>query len=187
MNKSVSILLISIVSVLLLSSCSRGTVTTVDKSVEYKSAKSLPPLKKDREGFESEQKYQNNSQQTSVRAEIFKDKNEVSRLSVKSRFEDAWQYLDYQLNAANVTVYNRNESAGIFSVGCGDVADIPEFKKKGGFRILKRKKRTTETEYCILQVDSARRKTTTVTFLNRYGKITGGSYVDDLFGRLSNN
>ena len=182
-----SILLISIASVLVLSSCSRGTVTTVDKSVEYKSAKSLPPLKKDREGFNSEQKYQNNNQQKTIRAEVFKDKNDVSRLSVKSRFDGAWQYLDYQLKAANVTVYNRNESAGVFSVGCGDVADIPEFKKKSGFRILKRKKKVTETEYCILQVDSARRKTTTVTFLNRYGKITGGSYVDDLFGQLSNN
>jgi len=147
-------------------------VKTVDSSVEYQSAQSLPVLNKEHvsnKTASSEQKVQ----QSSVSAEVFKNKQNLPSLRVKSGY--------------NVTVYNRNKIAGFFSVGCGDVANIPEFKKKSRFRILKRKKKVKETEYCILQVTPARKKLTSVTFLNRYGKESSGSYVNDLLGRLSNN
>ena len=186
MFKNGSVLIISLLSVMTLSSCSRGVIQTVDKSVEYQSAKSLPllthPTHDEIEAANSKAAYS-----SSVTAVVEKDKDDLPRLMIKGKIDDAWAYLDHQLEAADVTVYNRNQSAGIFSIGCGDIIDIPEFKQKGGFKIFKRRKKVIETEYCQLQVAQARRKTTSAVVLNRYGKAVGGDYVDGLFDSILKN
>ena len=193
MIKNGSILIVSALSVLVLSSCSRGVIETVDKSVEYQSAKALPPLKKERAGVSTNTVVASNdeSQFASVIAQVVNsDKSESPRLVIKSDPKTSWKYLDHKLKVSDVTVYNRNQTAGFFSVGCGGTSDIPVFEQsKGGFSIplLKRKKKTTVTEYCRLQVTSARKKKTEVTFFNRYGQDISGQYVDDLLARISNN
>ena len=48
MIKKSVVLFTSLICVSVLTSCSRGTVTTVDKSVDYQSAQSLPSLTKER-------------------------------------------------------------------------------------------------------------------------------------------
>jgi len=187
MVKNGSILCISLLSVMTLASCSRGAIETVDKSVDYKSAQSLPALRHPVHDDASSASSTKRVVDSSVTATLEQDKEGLPRLMINGRIDDAWQYLEQKLEAANVTVYNRNQSAGIFSIGCGGIADIPEFNKKSGFKILKRRKKVVETEYCQLQVAPSRRKTTSAIVVNRYGKVLGGDYVDGLFASILKN
>jgi len=201
MIKKGSILLMALLSVSLLVSCSRGPVKTVDKSVEYESARSLPPLKHpDHSNDVAEQVEQ--AQPTVITLEnepitetinllesnIIQDKQGLPLLLIESEFEQAWNYIDTQMRNKNITVYNRNKEAGVFSIGCSDIPDVPAFEgKSGGWTIFSRRKKTTVTEYCALHVTPARKKTTSAAVMNRYGQVVGGDYVGNLFESIVDN
>ena len=180
-------LLTSLICVSLLASCSRGTVTTVDKSVEYQSAQSIPSLVKEPtpEAIAASQSIVESVTPENVTASIVANKKGVKRLLVEAKLDDAWNYLDYALEKADVTVYNRNKEAGIFSVGCGDVIE-PFDPPKKGWSLFKRKKRIRETEYCVLKAEGARRKTN-VSLLNRKGDPMDENYATELYQRILNN
>lgn len=192
MMKKGSIVLVALLCLVVLASCSRGKIETVDKSVDYQSARSIPPLKHPDHSNEAPQELDQSLQtitlpetQNGVFAKIIQDKQGLPLLLIESEFDQAWEYLDDQLKRKNVTVYNRSKEAGIFSVGCGDIADIPTFEKKsGGWTIFNRRKKTVVTEYCTLHVTAARKKTTSAAVMNRYGQVVGGDYVNGLLERI---
>ena len=189
MIKKSAVLLTTLICVSVLTSCSRGTVTTVDKSVNYQSAQSIPSLIKEPtpEAIAVSQGITESVKPENVTASIVKDKKGQSSLLVAAKLNDAWNYLDYALENANVTVYDRNKVAGVFSVGCGDVIEPFDPPKKGGWGLFKRKKKIRETEYCILKAQAARKKTTTVSLLNRKGNPMTDNYATDLYQRILNN
>lgn len=184
-----SIALLVLLSVLTLTSCSRGVVKTVDASVEYQSAKNLPSLTKERPASsvdsDTTQSVAISEKIKSVTANTVKDKENIPRLSINSKVDVAWEYLDVRLQQANITVYNRNQEAGLFSIGCADTAD--SVKKKRGWFSFKSRKKVKDTEYCTLKIERARRKSTSVSMLNRQGDAVSGPYVDSLFKRILNN
>lgn len=189
MIKKSVVLFTSLICVSVLTSCSRGTVTSVDKSVDYQSAQSIPSLIKEPtpEAIALSQGIAASVKPENVTASIVKDKKGQSSLLVSAKLNDAWNYVDYALERADVTVYDRNKTAGVFSVGCGDVIEPFDPPKKRGWNLLKRKKKIRETEYCVLKAESARRKTTKVSLLNRKGDPMPENYATDLYQRILNN
>jgi len=199
MIKKGSILLLTLFGVALLTSCSKGKIETVDKSIDYQNARSIPPLKHPDHSNDVPENLDQSLQTitleqpqvanpNAVKAAIIKDKEGLPLLLVNSEYEQAWQYLDNQLKQKNITVYNRNKEAGLFSIGCGDIENIPVFEEKsGGWTIFKRRKKTVVREYCTLHVTPARKKSTSAAVMNRYGQVVGGDYVNGLFERIVNN
>lgn len=194
MNKW-SIVSLTLVSVLTLTSCIRGPIQTEDASVDYTSAASFPPLKKHADDASDETSNSSTVSQTvtatsdlaSIDARIIRNKQGLPTLLIAGDVNRSWAYLDEQLQKANVTIYNRNQSAGLFGVACGDVKDEATIEKKSRWTFFNRKKRTIETEYCTLKATAARKRTTTVSMLSRQGNTVGGPYVDALFERILNN
>jgi len=191
MNKKGSVLLISLFFVLTLTSCSKGTVKTVDKSVEYHSAEKLPPLNKHATGARAgadgtlipSRKVKT---QTKLDASLRQTKKGVSFLVINSKPAEAWGELEEALDSANVTVYGRNKEAGQFFVSCGDDGALTDVEKKRRIALFKRKK-VKEAEYCALQSSKSRRRTTTVKFVDRKGKPVKTGYATELYGRILNN
>jgi len=170
MIKKGAILLTSIICMTLLASCNRGTVTTVDRSVDYHSAQSLPSLKKEPAGdIASTSPHINNKvKPENITASIITKKG-VQRLSINAKPVAAWDYMDAALQKAGITIYSRRYEAGMFFIGCGDNGEISKEKKSRSWGILKRK------------------KTTVVTFVDREGEVVNNSYTADLYKRILNH
>ena len=193
MKKNGSVLLISLLCVLALTSCSKRKVETVDNSVEYKSAQKLPPLNKHATGARAgpdgvliPNRTVQTKTYTKLDASLLETKKGFSLLVINAKPKNAWGSLEGALDNANVTVYGRNKEAGQFFVSCGDEGPITEAEKRRLISLFKRKK-VKETEYCALQTSKHRRKTTAVEFVDRKGKPIKSSYASELYGRILNN
>jgi len=190
MNKKGSVLLTSLLCVLALTSCSKGKVVTVDKSVEYHSAEKLPPLNKHANGARAGADgvlIPNRPAKTPTKIDAsLLNTNKGSQLVINAKRDQAWEDLEAALDNANVTVYGRNREAGQFFVSCGDEGPITEEEKRRRIFLFKRKK-IKETEYCALQTAKHRRQTTAVKLVDRKGKQMTGSYATELYDRILSN
>ena len=182
-----------------ISACSkRKVVVTSDDSVEYKSARSLPPLIKPTQGTspsvastESQVESVSNlepvqsanvdkvvapsgidsaSVQPSVKA-VIRSKSNSTRLSIDSGWDAAWVYLTEKLKGSDLTVFSRNKSAGRIAIGCSDVGEGVIETKAGGWSIFNRKK-PQASEYCSLQMNKKGRGIH-VSVLDRVGVEAG--------------
>ena len=181
-------LLTTVLCVVLLTSCGKkGAVKTVDASVEYQSAQSLPPLQHKENVLSSSTSI--TPEITSFDGQIMNDKK-GSYVVINTRGESAWQQLEAGLNRAEITIYGRNKEAGRYFIGCGDESDILQQPRKlGGFSIpfIKPQKRFVETEYCFLITTPARNKKTAVTLMSRKGHRVISSYSKEIYSRLVSN
>ena len=191
MNQKGSVLLISLLCVLTLTSCSKGKVETVDKSVEYHSAEKLPPLNKHATGARAGADgtlipSKTAKVQTKLDASLHHTKKGTHLMIINAKQDQAWGDLETALDNANVTVYGRNKEAGQFFVSCGDEGPITDAEKRRRISLFRRKK-VKETEYCALQTSKRRRKTTVVEFVDRKGKPIKTTYATELYNRILNN
>jgi len=163
-----------------LSACgTRKVVVTSDDSVDYKSARSLPPLIKPAQDTapsvestvsqvvsesNSEPVLSTNAETAAVSSDlnsasiqpnvnaVLKSKSNFTRLSIDSDFDTAWVYLAEKLRSSDLTVFSRNKSAGRIAIGCSDVGDEITEVKAGRWSIFNR--RTPQaSEYCSLQLN----------------------------------
>jgi uncharacterized lipoprotein len=187
-------------------------VSTKDNSTEYKSARALAPLKKPSRVVSTARKNpvvgtastQVSTQERSVsvpletadsRGEIRQNlviesnivtvKSGQARLQIMADFDQAWEQLNANLQASDLTVFSRNKAAGRFSIGCLNLEAAPEVIKKGRWSFFNRDKQE-EREYCALQVIS-KRGLSTVSVLNRAGEEVSAEYSNSVLKRLTNN
>ena len=111
MKKNGSVLLISLLCVLALTSCSKRKVETVDNSVEYKSAQKLPPLNKHATGARAgpdgvliPNRTVQTKTYTKLDASLLETKKGFSLLVINAKPKNAWGSLEGALDNANVTV-----------------------------------------------------------------------------------
>lgn len=185
MIKQGSALLTSLLCVVLLTSCSKGTVKTVDASVEYNSAKSLPALQKRDAGAQaiSQTKAQ---LPTSFDGSVVSDKK-GSFILMNVEDEVAWNHLEAALDSANITVYGRSKEGGLFFVSCGPDAVPAERAKAKRILFFKSKLKFSHKEYCSLITKSVRKKKTSVTLLDQNGKRVISSYSKEMYNRIVSN
>ncbi len=181
-----------------LSACG-GAKKISDTSADYKSAKSLPPLKKpqrlpraivlDDSKQAAEQVSLDEANAVSaeplVRASTVEVKPGVSRLKINAKFAPAWAYLSEQLQQTKITVFARNKDAGRISIGCAELNKEDEISNSGGWSILRRASRKS-SDHCALEV-SERRGVTTATLLDREGDEIVGDASVKVLEQLSNN
>jgi uncharacterized lipoprotein len=109
-----------------------------------------------------------------------------SKLVIDAPFSEAWTYLAANLQKSDITIFTRNESAGLFSIGC---ADIPQesvrVEKRGGWSIFTRDNKEP-SEYCGLQTTQDKDQTV-VTVLNRAGVVVPAASSNKIFARILNN
>lgn len=178
-----------------------GNVVTKDDSAEYRSAKSLPPLKKpDRSDvlINSSTPVETNSQaqstvvaqkptSTSATTAVVVDAgNGEVELEINAPADKAWQFVRRNIGKSNLTVHTRNKSAGRFSIGCSSLEpEAPEAAtKKGGWSIFKRSRE--KGDHCALQLNSAK-NVTRVQVLGRNGEPVAADSAREIFARLLNN
>ncbi|RBP50961.1 outer membrane protein assembly factor BamC [Arenicella xantha] len=214
-------LLMSLVLLLSIAGCgSRGVIQTVDDSADYRSARSLPPLKKPaREQVlpssnddpsttpEDVVLIEPEPQPAAVQAQptLIKDTDssvndadqfiaarvvtvddDQAVLEIDASFDRAWEYLAENLQRSDVTIFARNESAGRFSIGCGDIVDDNvTVQKRGGWSFFTREK-SENLEYCALQVVE-KKGVSHVSVLNRSGAIVSANSSNRVFERILNN
>lgn len=186
MIKQWPVLLTTILCVALLTSCGKkDAVKTVDASVEYQSAKSLPPLQHKENVLSGTTSIA--PEITSFDGQVLND-NKGSYVVINSRGDSAWNQLEAGLYRANITVYGRNKEAGMFFISCGDepVTTI-EKRKPGALSIFKGKRNFIEKEYCFLYTTPARQKKTAVTFMSRDGYRVISNYSKEIYSRLVSN
>jgi len=188
MIKKSVVLVSSLICVSVLTGCSRGVVTTVDKSVNYQSAQSIPSLVKEPAGniVTTSPHVNNKVKPENITASIITNKKGAQSLRINAKPVAAWDYMDAALQKAGITIYSRRYEAGMFFVGCGDEGELSTETKRRGWSFLKRKK-VREAEYCGLEARHGRKKTTTVTLVDRKGEAMNNSYSADLYERILNH
>lgn len=117
-------------------------------------------------------------------ARVIESEEDVVRLQIDGGFETAWSYVSSNLRKSDITVHNRNRSAGRFAIGCGKLADSPTVIKHGGWSIFSRK--PERQEYCAIQL-LANKSVTLVTLNNRDGGEIAAESAKQVFTRLLNN
>jgi len=209
-KRSALIFLVAMIA-LNLSACRGGKkIVTTDDSAEYKSAISLPPLKKPSRVVVSHS--DTNVQPASDSGDVV-EKNDalapepasnvagtpmkqitatvvnagsgLAQLEVAADFGRAWDYLNASLQQSGLTVFSRNKEAGRFSIGCASIATAPTVVKSGRWSFFNRNKQQS-LEYCALQVVE-KRGITVVSVLNQAGKEVSGEYSKKLYSRILNN
>ena len=191
MIKKSSFIFVSLLSVVLLTSCAKKTVKkTVAASVNYKTAKKLPPLNKHSTLDNSEIYAQDNFVQNKpkLEASLKQTRKGSPFILIDSKPKVAWDQLEAALDRANVTVYGRNKEAGQFFVSCGDDNSQPiSTKKDKRFLIFKSKVSYSPTEYCALLTDKYRGNKTSVKLVSRKGKIMKNEYANTLYNKILSN
>lgn len=193
-----------------LSACRGGKkIVTTDESADYKSAISLPPLKKPsrvvvsenntsvRPASDSDTVVEESDVQASapvsnasetpfdkISATVVDAGSGLAQLEVAADFSRAWDYLNVSLKQSDLTVFSRNKEAGRFSIGCASIETAPTVVKSGRWSFFNRNKQQS-LEYCALQVVE-KRGITVVSVLNQAGKEVSGEYSKKLFSRLLN-
>lgn len=189
-----------------LSACG-GARKSVDKSADYKSARSLPPLQKPEtrsrvlvedsqevvgEGATNTVDSQDAGQPVSsnkvpiadieLARQVIKTSADVLRLRLDTDFELAWSYLSQKLQSSTVTVFTRNKDARRIDIGCGDADDPAQASRSGGWSIFRRDSKN-KSDYCALQLNE-RRGVTIVSLLDRRGDEIVGDYSANVFNQL---
>lgn len=196
---------IVIVATLCLASCgSSGKKSTKDASVNYKTARQLPPLKKPpktaAESVAVSEVAVDGAPQSGdivvaesvktpasqVSTKITEVKKNTARLTMDSEFDVAWEYLADKLSQSSITVFSRNKAAGRIAIGCS-AYDLPqsEDRDSGGWAIFNRR-RSNDEEYCSLSVSSSR-SDTVVSAHDREGDEIGKAGATLVFEKLLNN
>ena len=101
-----------------------------------------------------------------------------------SGFDAAWNYLSANLKNSDITVHNRNRTAGRFAIGCGNLEESTTVTKRGGWSIFTRKPK--KQEHCSMQLLTSR-SVTLVTLNNRSGIEIAADSAKEVFMRLLNN
>ncbi len=201
---------------LVLTACGGSkTVVTQDDSAEYRTAQSLPPLRKPQskspvieapkqeatvdsfEAVEAPELAESASvtpepaervEKSSIPISLSASVVEVgqaAKLEIDGGFDQAWTFLSNNLRDSDLTVHNRNRAAGRFSVGCAEIDTVSSVKKTGRWSIFKRTK-AVESEYCALQLVS-NKGASMVSVLNRSGLEVVADDARTIFARLLNN
>lgn len=215
-------LFIGLFGLLLMTGCSnKDVVQTVDDSADYRSARSLPPLKKPGQNRSlpsandevesapqdvvltepeqqpelvnqaAENKAQSEASASTasepvIAASVVANDDGESFLQINAPLEQAWEFLADSLQKSDVTIFARNEAAGRFSIGCGDIIDDNvTVQKRGGWSIFTRDK-PEELEYCALQVVEQKDQAL-VSVLNRSGEVVSAASSNSVFKRILNN
>lgn len=185
-------------SLLLLSACGGSkTVVTQDDSADYRSAQTLPPLKKpavpqagqpaasNASAPQSAEPAPSVSSTAGVVANIVEAKNGSVELVVEAPSEPAWRFVRQKLNKSDLTVHSRNYAAGRFAIGCANLdADKPEVDKKNGWSVFRRAR--AKSLHCSLQLSSAKNRTV-VKVLSRSGEPVSAESAREIFARLLNS
>jgi uncharacterized lipoprotein len=205
-KRSALFFLVTLVA-LSLSACKGGKkLVTTDESADYKSAISLPPLKKPsrvvvtqnktsaRPASDSGDAVEENGASASApvskaaetpSATVVDAGSGLAQLEVAADFGSAWDYLNVSLQQSDLTVFSRNKEAGRFSIGCASIETAPTVVKSGRWSFFNRNKQQN-LEYCALQVVE-NRGITVVSVLNQAGEEVSGEYSKKLFSRMLNN
>jgi len=196
----VSVLALISMAVLVTACGTKRVIQTSDDSADYKSARSLPPLKKP-----SQVAVQTNTDQTAaaevsvvapatliesesaeIDARVIEGSQGAAQLEISTGFDPAWRYLSASLQKSDVTVFSRTKSAGRFAVGCSGIAeDTVSVQQKGRWSFFKRDK-NQEFEYCSLKMVE-KRGVTLVSVLDRNGSEVASENSAGLFERILNN
>lgn len=131
-----------------------------------------------------EQTSSNDSVKQIVNARVIEPNANSARLQIEDGFIGAWEFLSDNLKRSDITVYNKNQSAQRFAIGCGDMEEEPQVTKRGGWSFFNKKPQ--KTEHCSLQLASSK-SNTTAAVLSRSGEEVAASAAKELFSRLLNN
>jgi uncharacterized lipoprotein len=212
-KRSSFIFLVTLIA-LSLSACGGGKkIITSDGSADYKSARSLPPLKKPSPVIASKNNTAGQPIGANESSAAVVEKNEPlasasttstveppyerlsaavvdagsgqAQLEIAADFNEAWGYLNTSLQKSGLTVFSRNKEAGRFSIGCANIAAAPTVIKSGRWSFFNRGKQQS-LEYCALQAVE-KRGITVVSVLNQAGEEVSGEYSKKLFSRILNN
>ena len=166
-----------------LSACKGSGVSrpSGDNSTDYKSAKSLPPLRKLGTRSATEQS-QTTTQRSAVSAEVkIVEQNNYARIEIDTDINKAWDYMFTKLKQSDVTVHSRNQTASRFDIGCTGIDDPATLKPKRGWSF----KKAESTEYCGLQLTSGK-SVTRAQLLNRKGQEVSSAVATPVFQRILN-
>ncbi|MEM7358697.1 MAG: hypothetical protein AAF431_06360 [Pseudomonadota bacterium] len=119
-----------------------------------------------------------------ISARVIQPRDDVARLQIDSGFDAAWNYLSTNLKNSDITVHNRNRTAGRFAIGCGNLEESTTVTKRGGWSIFTRKPK--KQEHCSMQLLTSR-SVTLVTLNNRSGVEIAADSAKEVFMRLLNN
>ncbi len=125
-----------------------------------------------------------NTKKHIINSRVIESNDNGVRLQIEEGFAGAWGFLSENLKRSNITVYNKNQSALRFAIGCGDMEEEPLVTKRGGWSFFNKKPQ--KTEHCSLQLASSKANTT-VAVLSRSGDEVAASAAKELFSRLLNN
>ena len=181
-------------------------VVTYDNSADYKSAVSLPPLKKTSQNAASATPVNTPAPQaptvvaatqtnsvgasnaepdTVISAQVVEKGADRVRLLIDAPADAAWDYVNRNLRASDITVHQRNRDANNFEISCPIIEDnAAEVEKRGRWTFFKRKPEARE--HCVLELDSGR-SNTTFRVLDRTGVEMDAASARSLFARLLNN
>lgn len=198
---------LTMVALVSLSACNSGKkIITADDSASYKESVTLQPLKRpsaaavdggnrqeiptpnDVANVETPLTDVNSSTENIdlttdfIASEIISGDAGESRLLVDAEFDQAWSYLNDNLQTSDLTVFSRNKVAGRFAIGCGNIAAAPSIVKKGGWSFLNRD-RLESLEYCALELIEKRGKSY-LSVLNRSGVEVMGEFSTPVFERI---
>ena len=235
-SNTMACLLVMAAALSLLSGCGKSRdVVTQDDSADYRSAISLPPLKKPsresnnnstaspddkpiiiapkivaepsaatvaapevapqvaleaaaKSAPESSMQAAGNADQDkslgAIRAQVVDGESGTAQLVINAGFEGAWNYLSSNLQRSNITVHNRNQSAGAIAIGCADMDQAATVASPGRWSVFKRQPQ--KSEHCGLRL-IAKNKQTVVQVLSRSGAQMLADDARSLFARLLNN
>lgn len=162
---------------------------SVDKSADYKSAQSRPPLRKPNnpsvvpEPVSSEIQSENTME---IKASLLDGEN--IRLQFNTDMNQSWAFLSKKLIGQGITIFERNETARYFVVACSDVG-ILETAKQGqpvenSRWVIFRQEVEKESDNCSIRL--LRQKDNVVAAVyNQYGQVVNTESVRQLFIQLS--
>ena len=228
-NNRAAYLLVLVAALSLLSGCGKSRdVVTQDDSADYRSAISLPPLKKPsrttnnnsadtaddkvtiiapkvvaepsaatvvapqlglnavapESSIQAPSEVKQEKSSDSISSKVVDGEAGTAQLVINAGFEEAWNYLSGNMQRSNITVHNRNQSAGAIAIGCADMDQTATVASPGRWSIFKRQPQ--KSEHCGLRL-IANSKQTIVQVLSRSGAEVLADDARSLFARLLNN
>lgn len=176
----IALRVICIVLVAGLTACtSSKRMTRVDDSVEYKSARALPPLKYERNQAVSVAPSGNTASAdngvvsigggaVNVQAELIASTRGYKRLQLMSVGREAWNYTRQKAKESGLSIFSRDFASGRIYIGCGDIDSVAKPAKKSGWTVFKRDEQSAAADHCSLKLNEEGGKTV-VRVLNKAG------------------
>ena len=125
-----------------------------------------------------------NKAPVAIRSQVVDGESGTAQLLINAGFAGAWNYLSGNLQRSDITVHNRNQSAGTIAIGCAEMDQAVTVASPGRWSIFKRQPQ--KSEYCGLRL-VAKSKSTLVQVLSRSGAEVLADDARSLFARLLNN